>query len=188
MLAVRLSACSVLSGRRIQSVTMLATIVTTRLTIRSIKPLKQRRNSSERNANPAAEAAGTSASAATTPSGEPDLSLVSTITSATPAASAQLRYISLPLPLFELGYCVDLGALGSERAAGVCADYLERIFKSFVQAPENGHSCGRPGMGLQLSKHIVHMHEVTVSAASEGVGCGSQCMVRLPAARVEQSG
>jgi signal transduction histidine kinase len=65
---------------------------------------------------------------------------------------------------------------------GIAADILPHIFNLFMQAD---HSSRRAeaglGIGLALVKNLVEMHGGSVSAASAGLGQGSEFVVRLPA-------
>lgn len=73
---------------------------------------------------------------------------------------------------------------------GIEAGMLPRIFGSFVQVDRSlDRSQGGMGIGLTLVRKLVEMHGGSVSAASEGLGKGSEFVVRLPAqARIRQSG
>lgn len=77
----------------------------------------------------------------------------------------------------------------SDNGIGISGEYLERIFESFVQAPSSnkGHNRGGLGIGLHLSQHIVHLHEGSISAASDGIDCGSRFTVTLPAKRAAKA-
>jgi CheY-like chemotaxis protein len=60
---------------------------------------------------------------------------------------------------------------------------LPHIFELFVQvdqAPARSH--GGLGIGLTLVKNLVEMHGGTIEAHSEGLGKGSEFVVRLPLA------
>jgi len=60
---------------------------------------------------------------------------------------------------------------------GIAREDFPRIFDLFFQAhrPE-----GAMGIGLALVRSIVELHGGTVSAASDGPGCGSEFVVTLP--------
>ncbi len=64
---------------------------------------------------------------------------------------------------------------------GIDAQLLPRVFDLFTQADE---SLARPqaglGVGLALVKTIVELHGGTVEAHSDGIGQGSEFIVRLP--------
>jgi len=64
---------------------------------------------------------------------------------------------------------------------GMAADLLSRVFEPFVQAEQ---SLDRPGgglgIGLTLVRRLVELHGGRVEAHSEGVGKGSEFVVRLP--------
>ncbi len=64
---------------------------------------------------------------------------------------------------------------------GMPAGILENVFRMFMQADESRtRSRGGLGVGLTLARMLVEMHGGSVSATSEGVGCGSEFLVRLP--------
>ena len=62
---------------------------------------------------------------------------------------------------------------------------LPRIFDAFVQAKKPGDA--GLGLGLAIVRRLVTMHEGTVTAASEGLGKGSEFLVRLPLPASEPS-
>jgi CheY-like chemotaxis protein/anti-sigma regulatory factor (Ser/Thr protein kinase) len=65
--------------------------------------------------------------------------------------------------------------------AGLPAEMLESIFDLFVQASRTlDRAAGGLGVGLTLVRSLVVMHGGTVTAASAGVGRGSEFTVRLP--------
>lgn len=69
---------------------------------------------------------------------------------------------------------------------GIPPDMLQRVFDLFVQARSTlDRSDGGMGVGLTLVKQLVEMHGGSVSAHSDGVGQGSEFVVRLPAYRGE---
>lgn len=64
---------------------------------------------------------------------------------------------------------------------GIHPDMLPRVFEMFRQADRTGgRSRGGLGIGLSLVKRIVEMHGGTVTAISDGLGHGSEFIVRLP--------
>jgi PAS domain S-box-containing protein len=66
---------------------------------------------------------------------------------------------------------------------GIAPEMLSRIFDLFVQVDHaTTKSQGGLGIGLTLVRNLVEMHEGTVSAHSEGLGKGSQFVIRLPLA------
>jgi PAS domain S-box-containing protein len=65
---------------------------------------------------------------------------------------------------------------------GIHPEMLPRIFEMFRQADRTGgRSRGGLGIGLSLVKRIVELHHGTVTAHSEGLGRGSEFVVRIPA-------
>ena len=64
---------------------------------------------------------------------------------------------------------------------GIAPDMLPHIFELFVQVDHAAtRSQGGLGIGLTLVKNLVEMHNGTVEAHSEGLGRGSEFVVRLP--------
>ena len=70
-----------------------------------------------------------------------------------------------------------------DNGVGISAAALSRIFEPFVQI-ESGLDRSRDGLGLGLSlaRRLVEMHEGRIEARSEGVGLGSEFIVRVPLA------
>jgi signal transduction histidine kinase/ActR/RegA family two-component response regulator len=66
---------------------------------------------------------------------------------------------------------------------GISAALLPRIFDMFTQADaSHEHSRGGLGIGLTLARHLINLHGGSIEANSEGVGKGSEFIVRLPLA------
>jgi signal transduction histidine kinase/CheY-like chemotaxis protein len=63
---------------------------------------------------------------------------------------------------------------------GIDADQLPRVFEMFVQLESKNEHAGGLGLGLALVKSLVELHHGSVEARSEGVGKGSEFIVRLP--------
>jgi PAS domain S-box-containing protein len=64
---------------------------------------------------------------------------------------------------------------------GIPSEMLLRIFDLFTQASQSlDRSQGGLGIGLTLVRSLVQMHGGSVSAFSEGLGRGSEFVVRLP--------
>lgn len=64
---------------------------------------------------------------------------------------------------------------------GIAPENLSRIFDMFSQVdPALERSQGGLGIGLALVKRLVEMHEGKIEAYSEGLGKGSEFVVRLP--------
>jgi signal transduction histidine kinase len=67
---------------------------------------------------------------------------------------------------------------------GIKAEFLPHVFERFRQ--EDGSISRRHGglgLGLAIVRHLVELHSGTVEAQSEGEGCGSRFIVRLPVRR-----
>jgi signal transduction histidine kinase/CheY-like chemotaxis protein len=67
-----------------------------------------------------------------------------------------------------------------DQGAGIAPQHLERIFDLFVQQETTlDRSQGGLGIGLTLVRRLVSLHGGTVEAKSEGLGRGSEFIVRL---------
>lgn len=65
---------------------------------------------------------------------------------------------------------------------GISADMRQRIFEMFMQEGQAlDRSRGGLGLGLTIVKSLVELHEGSVEAISEGLGKGSEFVIRLPA-------
>jgi signal transduction histidine kinase len=68
-----------------------------------------------------------------------------------------------------------------DNGIGIATEQLPRIFEMFTQVDTSlERSVSGLGIGLTLVKNLVEMHGGTVEAHSEGVGRGSEFVVRLP--------
>jgi signal transduction histidine kinase len=64
---------------------------------------------------------------------------------------------------------------------GLAAEQVPRVFELFTRVHPSGESGqGGLGIGLALVRRLVEMHGGTVTASSEGLGLGSEFVVRLP--------
>ncbi|MGH8289959.1 MAG: hybrid sensor histidine kinase/response regulator [Steroidobacteraceae bacterium] len=64
---------------------------------------------------------------------------------------------------------------------GIPQDALEEVFAMFSQVKsEQDRSEGGLGIGLALAKGLIHLHGGTLEARSEGLGKGSEFIVKLP--------
>jgi len=64
---------------------------------------------------------------------------------------------------------------------GIAPEVMPRLFQMFMQvAPGATRSQGGLGIGLTLVKSLIAMHGGTVEARSDGLGKGSEFVVRLP--------
>jgi signal transduction histidine kinase/CheY-like chemotaxis protein len=68
-----------------------------------------------------------------------------------------------------------------DNGIGIAPAHLPRIFELFMQVDTSlERSQGGLGIGLTLCKKLVEMHEGAIEARSEGIGRGSEFVVRLP--------
>ena len=68
-----------------------------------------------------------------------------------------------------------------DNGMGISPEMLSEIFDLFAQSHRAmGREQGGIGVGLALVRSLLEMHGGQVEARSEGVGCGSEFVVRLP--------
>jgi PAS domain S-box-containing protein len=68
---------------------------------------------------------------------------------------------------------------------GISADMMPHVFEMFAQERQAlDRSHGGLGLGLTIVKSLVELHHGTIEAHSDGVGHGSEFVIRLPAAAV----
>jgi PAS domain S-box-containing protein len=68
-----------------------------------------------------------------------------------------------------------------DTGVGIPAGQLAEIFELFTQVhPDNAESRAGMGIGLALARELVELHGGTIQARSDGVGKGSEFIVRLP--------
>ena len=78
-----------------------------------------------------------------------------------------------------LGARVELRIRDNGR--GIERDFIDRVFDLFMQVdPNSGSALGGLGVGLALVRRIVELHGGSVHAISNGLGKGSEFVVRLP--------
>ncbi|MFL5367436.1 MAG: response regulator [Myxococcales bacterium] len=71
---------------------------------------------------------------------------------------------------------------------GIPADRLPAMFELFVQGDQPpDRSQGGLGVGLALVRSLVKLHGGRIDARSEGPGCGSEFVIRLPAVPERQA-
>jgi signal transduction histidine kinase len=68
-----------------------------------------------------------------------------------------------------------------DNGRGIERDLIDRVFDLFMQVdPNAGSAMGGLGVGLALVRRIVELHGGSVQATSDGLGKGSEFIVRLP--------
>ena len=68
-----------------------------------------------------------------------------------------------------------------DTGVGIPAGQLGEIFELFTQGhPDNVESRAGMGIGLALARELVELHGGTIQARSDGIGKGSEFIVRLP--------
>jgi two-component system CheB/CheR fusion protein len=71
---------------------------------------------------------------------------------------------------------------------GIAPDMLEPIFELFVQSDRAlDRAQGGLGLGLPLVRRIAEMHGGSVQALSEGLGKGSEFVIRIPVGSAERA-
>lgn len=72
----------------------------------------------------------------------------------------------------------------TDTGAGIAPEHLPHVFERFFRAdPARRHIAGS-GIGLTISRAIIHGHSGEITAHSDGPGKGSTFTIRLPAATV----
>ena len=75
-----------------------------------------------------------------------------------------------------------------DNGVGLAAETLESIFGLFTQVDRSlAHSGGGLGIGLTLVRRVLALHGGSVEARSEGLGHGTEFVVRLPVASEQPS-
>jgi signal transduction histidine kinase len=79
----------------------------------------------------------------------------------------------------DCGDQVDIRIVDS--GSGIAPEVLPRVFDLFAQfdAKAGGPQAGL-GIGLAIARRLVAMHGGAISARSDGPGCGSEFVIRLP--------
>lgn len=76
----------------------------------------------------------------------------------------------------------------SDNGIGIAADVLPQLFHMYSQvSPGSSRALGGLGIGLALVRGLVEMHGGSVQARSEGLGCGTEVIVRLPLAAEQET-
>jgi len=69
-----------------------------------------------------------------------------------------------------------------DNGVGMAPEMLPHVFELFTQVDRSrGQSQGGLGIGLTLARSLAHLHGGTIEAHSDGLGKGSEFIVRLPA-------
>lgn len=74
----------------------------------------------------------------------------------------------------------------TDSGIGMTQEEIQKVFDAFAQgehaAQSGSHKFGGLGLGLSISRMLVKMHEGSISACSNGVGCGATFTIQLPCA------
>jgi signal transduction histidine kinase len=94
--------------------------------------------------------------------------------------------MAIRLELERHGRAVALSV--TDTGVGITSELLPRVFELFIQGEQSlDRRQGGLGLGLALVRGIVELHGGTVSAESEGVGCGARFTLLLPRAETAAS-
>ena len=75
----------------------------------------------------------------------------------------------------------EIVATVSDDGTGIAPEVLPHIFDLFIQGPRSlARSEGGLGVGLNVVRNLVAMHDGSITAESPGVGQGSRFILRLP--------
>ena len=90
-----------------------------------------------------------------------------------------LQDITMPLAQGENGSVV---IRVRDNGIGIPPDVVDRVFEMFTQGDRSpSRPNGGLGIGLSLVRGLVEAHGGSVNARSDGIGAGSEIVVRLPA-------
>jgi CheY-like chemotaxis protein len=73
----------------------------------------------------------------------------------------------------------ELALSVADSGIGIAPDFQPRIFDLFTQG-ERGLSQPGLGIGLALAKRLTEMHGGQIEVHSDGLGCGSEFIIRMP--------
>ena len=68
-----------------------------------------------------------------------------------------------------------------DTGVGLSEEEQEKIFEPYMQINPKQSLMGGIGLGLTLAKNLVEMHQGTIEVQSDGLGRGSEFIVRMPA-------
>ena len=121
------------------------------------------------------------AAGALAPSTAPAMSASAQAASFTSSAAATSLYAPSALALAEVGHGGQVVVSVRDSGSGMTADNLQQLFGEGVQFNANSlQGGGGSGFGLFIAKGIVMLHGGQIWAESEGEGCGSTFLVKLP--------
>jgi signal transduction histidine kinase len=81
--------------------------------------------------------------------------------------------------LSNVGKDVELAI--TDTGPGIEPDLITRVFDRFEgQTVRTSRAAGSLGVGLAIVRHLVELHDGTVSVESGGTGLGCRFVVRLP--------
>ncbi|MDN3920186.1 hybrid sensor histidine kinase/response regulator [Roseateles violae] len=77
----------------------------------------------------------------------------------------------------------------ADQGIGIAPEMRPQVFELFSRIDGSGTAPAGLGIGLAVSRQLVELHGGTIAVHSEGLGCGSRFVVRLPlsAARPEST-
>ncbi|MEX2550914.1 MAG: ATP-binding protein [Nitriliruptoraceae bacterium] len=70
----------------------------------------------------------------------------------------------------------------ADSGEGIAAEHLPHLFQRFYRADPSRHRVGGSGIGLTISRAIVHGHGGDITASSDGPGQGARFHIHLPSA------
>ncbi len=74
-----------------------------------------------------------------------------------------------------------------DNGRGIAPELAARVFEKFVQGLASSDAqYGELGLGLSIVRHLVELHDGTVSVSSEGAGRGAEFTVELPLAAADR--
>jgi PAS domain S-box-containing protein len=77
--------------------------------------------------------------------------------------------------------------LVKDTGKGISPEFVPHAFEPFAQSESNSAKNRGMGLGLSICKHLVELHQGSISAESEGASCGTTIKVELPLLESEPS-
>jgi PAS domain S-box-containing protein len=85
-------------------------------------------------------------------------------------------------------FASEVQVIVSDNGIGIHKEFLPHVFERFRQADSSTtRAHGGLGLGLSIVRHLVELHGGSVTAKSDGKGCGAVFTVHLPVSTVDES-
>ena len=83
----------------------------------------------------------------------------------------------------------EVSCVVRDNGLGISPEFLPHVFEQYAQSEvASTRHFGGLGLGLTIAKHVLHLHNGSIEAASSGAGGGSTFTIHLPAISSMESG